>query len=115
MKSTPLAQNFAPGTRIKNFVGRHTSKMIARHVTHAIATGLDRMHLDLGERRQNIGGVFEPGGVELKILSGAEVTPPFIPSLGDITERPELPPREGPVRNGDAQHGRMTLDIEPIL
>ena len=89
--------------------------MIARHVAHAIATGLNRMHLDLSERRQNIGRIFEPGTVELKVLSGAEVAPPLIPTLGNITERPELAPRECSVGNGNPQHGRMTLDIEAIL
>src|SRR4029078_2080176 len=52
MVSRPRAQHLAPSPRVLELVIRRAGKRIGGDVAHAIAAGLDAVHLDLGERRR---------------------------------------------------------------
>ena len=66
MVGRPLAQDLAPRARILQLVIGGAGKRIGGDVAHAIAAGLDAVHLDLGKRRQHVGNVDQLDPVELK-------------------------------------------------
>src|ERR1035438_10286278 len=54
MEGRPLPNDFAPGARILEFVGRYPCEVIRLGVSNAVAAGLNRVHLDgrkLGQYR----------------------------------------------------------------
>ena len=48
MQCRPLADNFAPGTGIFNFIVGHTGKLVSGGVANAVAASLNGMHFNTG-------------------------------------------------------------------
>jgi hypothetical protein len=89
--------------------------MIGGDVADAVAAGLDRMHLDVGQRIENVGRVLELRPVELDVLARREVTKAAIPFARDEGELAQLLGRQHAIGNGDAQHVGVELQIEAVL
>ena len=96
MQRRPLAQDLAPRTRILEFVIGGAGEGIGGDIAHAIAAGLDAVHLDIGERRQHIGNIDQLHPVELKVLARGEMAVAAIPAPPDHGELAQLPRRQHP-------------------
>ena len=114
MQRRPLAQHLAPGTRVFQLVIDGAGERIGGDVAHAIAACLDAMHLDIGERAQDLGHVDELHPVELQILPCGEMAIAAIEAAADHGELAQLARREHAIGNGDAQHIGVQLEIESV-
>ena len=88
--------------------------LVRSDIAQAVAAGLDRVHLDLGEPRQDVGGFFQPDPVELNVLACREMAIAAIVLTRDCGERAQLPRRQQPVGNRNPQHRRVPLQIKAI-
>jgi hypothetical protein len=111
----PLAHQLAPGPRVLDLVHRDPGELVGGDVAHAIAAGLDGMHLDLGEFGEDVRDFFEPGPVELDVLAGGEVGIALVVVTGDVCQPAQLCRGQQAIGHADPQHGCHALDIEPIL
>ena len=114
MQRRPLAQDLAPGARVLELVIGGAGERIGGDVAHAIAAGLDAVHLDIGERGQHVGNVDELHPVELQVLPRGEMAVAAIPPPPDHGELAQLLGREHAIGNGDAQHVGVQLEIESV-
>ena len=57
--------------------GGGAGKMVGGDIAHAIAAGLDAMHLDTGQLGQKVGHVHQLDPVELQICAGGEMAKPL--------------------------------------
>src|SRR5439155_3470584 len=114
MESGPVADDFAPDERVHDLVPCDAGEMIGGDIAEGIARGLDRVHLNRRQFREDVGHAFELRPVQLQVLARAEVAVAAIVLTGDVCEFSQLPGRKQSVRNGDAQHRRVTLDIEAV-
>ncbi|MNT76759.1 hypothetical protein D3C72_2158050 [compost metagenome] len=73
------------------------------------------MHLDRGQFGQDVRHVFQLGPVELDVLAGAEVAVAAVPFARDVGQGAQLAGGQQAIRNGDAQHGRVTLYVQAVL
>ncbi len=73
------------------------------------------MHLDRREQREDLGNVLEARPVVLDVLPGGEVPVSSVILAGDLREHAQLGRRQQTVRNRDAQHRRVLLDVEAVL
>ena len=110
----PLAQDLAPRTRVLQLVIGGAGERIGGDVAHAIAAGLDAVHLDLGKRRQHVGNIDQLHPVELKVLPRGEMAVAAIPAPPDHGELAQLLGRQHAIGNGDAQHISVELEIESV-
>ena len=115
MDRRPLAQHLGPYPRILDLVDRHPGVGIGRDIADAVAAGLDRMHLDLGQRIKDVGRILEPDPVELDVLTRREVAEAAVPLAGDQGKLAHLPRRQDAVGDGDPQHIGMQLQVEAVL
>ena len=115
VKARPLPQQFGIGARIDDLVGGGPGVLVRTDVADAIAAGLDRVHFDFGQLGQQIGRLIELDPVVLDVLAGREVTVAAIVLVGDIAQRAHLRRAERAIRNGDAQHIGVELQVEPVL
>ena len=111
MKGRPLANDLAPRARIYQFVGSNAGKLISRSVANAVAAGLNGVHLDFSQVRQNVGHIFECRPVELNVLARAEVGVAFVILAGNKGQFAHLLGRDVAIGNGNAQHRRVALYI----
>ena len=111
----PLADELGPRPRIDDLVRGHARERIGRRVAHAIAAGLDRVHLHGGEERENVGDVLEPRPVELNVLPRREMAVASVILAGNAGEHAKLRRRHEAVGNRDAKHRRVLLDVEAVL
>ena len=88
--------------------------MVGRDVADAVAAGLDGVHLDAGELGQDVGHVLERRPVELQVLARGEVAVAAVVLARDVRQLAQLPRRQQPVGNGDAQHRRVALDVQAV-
>ncbi len=86
MQSRPLANNFAPGSGIFNFIVGHTRKLICGGVANTVAAGLNSVHFNAGQLCQNIRHLFQLGPVKLNILSGSEVHIALVVAARDMSQ-----------------------------
>ncbi len=114
MQRRPLAHVFAPRTRIFQLVGGNAREMIGRHVTNAVAAGLNAVQLNRREQRQNVGHQLELRPVELHVLARGEVAIVLVVLARDAPEHANLIGSQQAIRNRDAQHRRMLLDVEAV-
>ena len=114
MERRPLAQDFGQRARIDDLVGRDTRELVRGDVAHAVAAGLDRVHLDFGQFGQDVGRVLQPDPVELDVLPRGEVSIAAVVPARDVRQRAHLRGRQQAVGDRDAQHGRMALDIQAV-
>jgi len=111
----PLADDFAPGARVDDFIRSHTGELVGGGVAQAVAAGLDRVHLHGGQFGENIRDVFQRWPVELHVLAGGNVGVALVVVAGDLGQGANLFGVQLAVRHGDAQHRRETLDVEAVL
>jgi hypothetical protein len=78
------------GRGVDDLVGRDAGEGVAGRIAHAVATGLDRVHPDLGELGEDLGRVDEARPVELDVLPGGEVAVAAIVAAGDVRELAQL-------------------------
>ena len=104
----------APRPRIFELVRRDAGEMIGGHVADAVAAGLDRMHLDRREQRQDVRHLLQLRPVVLDVLPRREVTVVAVVLARDAREHAHLRRRQQAVRNRDAQHRRVLLDVQAV-
>ena len=114
MGRRPLAHDLGIDARIGDLVGGGAGEMIGRDVAHAIAGGLDRMHLDLGERLQHVRHVLQRDPVELQVLARGEMAVIAVPAPADHGELAQLPGRQRAVGDGDPQHIGVELKVDAV-
>ena len=114
MKRRPLPDDLAPGPRILELVRRNAGQGIRGDVADAIAARLDGVHLDGREIGQDVGHVLDPRPVVLDVLARGEMTVAAVVAARDRSEGAQLRRGEKSVRDRDAQHGRVALDVQPI-
>ena len=93
MEGGPLADDLAIGPGVFQLIGGDPGKLIAGDVADAVAAGLDRVHLHVGQIGQDIRHGLQPGPVILDILAGAEMAVALVILLRDMGQHPELPRR----------------------
>ena len=86
----PLANQFAVRTRVDDFIVCDAGKMVRRGVAHAVAAGLDCVHLDAGEIGQNVRHFFELGPVVLDVLPRGEVAVVAVVLARDVAQHAHL-------------------------
>ena len=115
MQRRPLADNFAIRPRIDPLIPGHARERVRGGVAHAVAAGLNRVHLHAGQIGQDVGNVLQARPVELNILACADMAVALVVAPADLGDGPQLRAADKPVGYGDAQHGRQTLHIQPVL
>ena len=115
MERRPLPDDLAPCARIEYLVLRGAGKMIRGCIADTVAGGLDGMHLNFGELLQNVRYVLQRHPVELDILARREVSEAPVIIARDLGEAPELHRRELAIRNRDAQHVGVQLQVYAVL
>ena len=73
------------------------------------------MHLHRGELGEDLGHLLELRPVELEVLARGEVAVAAVVLARDVGELAQLSRGQQAVRNRDAQHRRMALDVEAVL
>ncbi len=114
VEGAPLAQDFGDRTRIDHFIRGNTGEMIGGDVAHVIAGSLDAVHLHGGKFGQDVRGFFQLGPVELQVLARAEMAVTTVIALRDVAQLAQLARGQQAIGNGDAEHGRVALDIEAV-
>ena len=115
MEGRPLPDDLAPGARVQHLVLRRARKMIRGRITDTVAGGLDRMHLDFGELVQHIRNILQRHPVELDVLARREVAKAAVIIARNLGKAPQLHRRELAIRNRDAQHVGMQLQVHAVL
>ncbi len=72
------------------------------------------MHLDAGQIGQDVGYALQRRPVVLDVLARGEMPIVAIVAARDMGQHAQLARTEQAVGNGDAQHGRMALNIEAV-
>ena len=73
------------------------------------------MHLDLRQLRENVGNIGEFGPIELQVLARGEMAKAPVIGARDVGELVQLARGQGAIRDGDAEHVGMQLQIDAIL
>ena len=107
-------RHLAPGARVFQLVVDGAGERIGGDVAHAIAARLNAMHLDVGERAQDLRHVDQLHPVELQILPRGEMAVAAVEAPADHGELAQLAGREHAIGNGDAQHIGVQLQIESV-
>ena len=110
----PLADDLAVRPRIIELIGGDAGQVIGGDVAHAVAARLDGVHLHGGKLREDVRHALERRPVELQILARREVAVAAVVALGDVAELAQLRELKQAIGDGDAQHGRMALDVQAV-
>jgi hypothetical protein len=110
----PLPDDLGVGARVGHLLRGGAGEVVGGDVTDAVAGGLDGVHLDLGEFRQDIGDIAERRPVELQVLARGEVAIAAVIDAGDVGELAHLPRGQRAVRDRNAQHVGVQLQIEAV-
>ncbi len=111
----PLADDFAPGPRVDQLITSHAGELIGGGVADAVAAGLDGMHLHRGQFGENLGYVFQLGPVELHVGTGTDMGIALVVATSDLCQLAHLRRGKQAIWHGNAQHGRVALDVQAIL
>src|SRR5882762_5262938 len=114
MERGPLADDFAPDERVHDLVPCDSGEMVGGDIAEGIARRLDRVHLHRRQLREYVGYALEFRPVQLQILARAEVAVTAVVLARDLREFSQLLRRQQAVGDGDAQHRRVTLDVEAV-
>ena len=114
MVGRPLPQQLRRRPRILDLVGRGAGEMVRGDVADAVAAGLDRVHLDVGQRVEDVRHVAQLRPVELDVLPRGEVAVALVPALGDHRELAQLARVQRAVGDRDPQHVGVELQVEPV-
>ena len=79
----PLAEELGRRARVLDLVGAGAGEVVGGDVADAVAAGLDRVHLDVGEGVHHVRHVAELRPVELDVGPGGEVAVALVPAVGD--------------------------------
>ncbi len=110
----PLADQFGNRARIFDLVRGSAREMVGGDVADGVARGLDRMHVDLGQRIQHIRDVVQLRPVILDVLTSGEMAVTLVPSLCQKGELVHLAAIQGAIGDGNAQHIGVKLQIDAI-
>jgi hypothetical protein len=107
--------NFGQWARVDQLVCRDPGEGLGGDVAHAVAGGLDRMHVDLRQAFEDVRhlGQFDP--VELHVLPRGEVAITAIVVAGDAGQRAHLLGAQGAVGNRNTQHVGVLLQVQAVL
>ena len=114
MISRPLANPLRVGSGIGDLIECGAGKLVGRYITNGVAAGLDGVHINVGQRVEDIGRIHQLGPVKLNILTCSEVAVAAIPTLGDSCQSPQLLTRQGTVGDGHSKHVGVKLQINAI-
>ncbi|MCY1351036.1 hypothetical protein D9M69_372880 [compost metagenome] len=115
VEGRPLADDLAPRTRVDHLVAGDAGELVGGGVADAVAAGLDRVHLHGGQLSEDVRHVFQFRPVELHVLAGADVRVALVVVAGDLRQLAHLARGQQAIGHGDAQHGRVTLDVQAVL
>ena len=90
MERGPLPEQLRVGARVDELVPGDAGKVIGGDVAHAVAAGLNGMHLDACKLCQDVRNVLEPGPVELDILTCGEVAVASVILAADVRQLAQL-------------------------
>ena len=111
----PLAQDLGERPRIGHLVDRHAGEGVGGDVADAVARGLVGMHLHAGQCGEHLGNGLQRRPVELDIGAGGEVGVAAVMVARQLGEFAQLAAGEMAVGHGDAEHRRVTLDVDAVL
>ncbi len=109
-----LADRLGPDAGVVDLLGRRAGARVGCDVAHAVAGGLHRMQVDLGQRIEDVRHVAQLDPVQLQVRTRGEVAVALVPGAGDVGELAQLPHIQRAVGNGDAQHVGVQLQIETV-
>ncbi|MGY4484948.1 hypothetical protein ACVWWR_004139 [Bradyrhizobium sp. LM3.2] len=115
MQRGVLADQLRPDAGVFDLAGRDAGPLVRGDVTHVVAGGLHRMDADLGEISQRIRQFGELDPVELDVLPRGEMAVAAVVFARDMGERPQLVRRQRPVRDRDAEHVGVQLQVDAVL
>ena len=115
VKGRPLAQDFAIRARVGQFVRCNASKLVGGDVADAVARRLDGVHFDACQLAENRRRFFELRPVELHVLARGEVADAAVVASRNLGQFAQLFGCQHAVRNGDAQHRAVALDVQAVL
>ena len=110
----PLADQFGHRTWIGDLIRRCASKVVSGHVADGVARCLDRMHAHFGQGIQHIRHIAQLWPVVLDVLACGEVAVTLIPLVCDERELTHLATVQGAIRNCNAQHVGVQLQIQTV-
>ncbi len=111
----PLAQDFGQRARVEVLVGSDPGEGLGGDIAHAVAGGLDGVHVVLGQPVEDVRHALQFDPVELDVLPRGEVPVAPVVFAGDMRQGAHLPCRQGAVGNRHAQHVGMLLQVQAIL
>jgi len=114
MEGRPLPDHLAPEERIHDLVGGDTGEVVGGYVAHAVARGLDGVHLHARELGEHVRHFFELRPVVLDVLARAEVAVAPVVLARNVGELAQLRRGEQAVGNCHAQHRRVALDVQAV-
>jgi hypothetical protein len=86
VEGRPLADQLAPDEGIDDLVLRHAGEMVGGDVAHAVAGGLDGVHLHGGELGEDLRHLGQLRPVELQVLARREVAVAAVVLAGDVSQ-----------------------------
>ncbi len=111
----PLAEDLRQWARVDQLVGGDAGEGLGGDVAHAVAGGLDGVHVDLGEVLQDVWRLRQLDPVELDVLPRGEVPVAAVVTPGDQRQRAQLSRRQRAVGNRHAQHVGVLLQVQAVL
>ena len=115
MERRPLPEQLRVGTRVDELVPGDAGEVIGGDVAHAVAAGLNGVHLDACKLCQDVRDVLEPGPVELDVLTCGEVAVASVILAADVRQLAQLGGPQQSVRDRDAEHRSVLLNIQAVL
>ncbi len=115
LEGAPLAQQLGQHARVHRLVRRHAGEVVGGDVAHAVARGLDGVHLDAGQLGQHVGHALQLHPVVLDVLARGEVAIAAVVLARDMAQLAHLLRRQQAVRNRHAQHVGMALHVQAVL
>jgi len=115
MERRPLPEQLRVGARVDELVPGDAGEVIRGDVAHAVAAGLNGVHLNARELCQNVRHVLEPGPVELDVLTCGEVAVASVILAADVRQLAQLRRGQQSVRDRDAKHRSVLLDVQAVL
>src|SRR5262249_5806136 len=109
-----LADQLGPDARILDLLRRHAGPLIGGDVADGIAAGLDAVQPVPRQIAHGVGQLFQLDPVELDVLPRGEVPVAAVVVPRNVGERAHLLGRQRAVRNADAQHVGMQLQVDAV-
>ena len=114
MQRRPLPNDLGIGAWILDLVGGGAGELVGRGVADAISRGLDAVHLNRGEIRQDRRDVLQRGPIVLQVLTCGEMAVTLVVGARDVGEHAHLLRGQRAVGHGDAQHVGVKLQVDAV-